>query len=170
MNIGEIETNLEQIEVDIEKTEKEKELESRESNIKNAIAQLEHDIQISEKIEKIVLEIHDEKQIVDNIMFSFKNRIKEISKKLSDMYKDTLEEINVLNKLDVLGEDVADSMSVLEERMNFVFESQNHLYELSECYGLNDILDYDDLKEEVEMIGEFIEPQRKKSFTVGKFR
>lgn len=156
---GEIESKLEQMEMDAEKTENKKiELESRESNLKNAISKLEDDIQVYESVEKIEVEIVEEKKNVDNEFNSLRKRIKDLKGELSDMYYDTVDDMNVLKELSSLGEDVSDSMGVLEERMGFISETQNHLYELSECYGFNDVLDFDEFEEEFEMIENFEEP------------
>lgn len=141
-SISDYSSKLERIEEETEGLEtKRTELQSREAVLLEAVSKLETDVQIQKNIELSEKEVR--KEIEENeILFSeYRSKVEELKGDLLSLKEELNHSKSIICELQDLGEDVQDSLLILENRKELVEQCEERLQKVIERLGLSSFSD-----------------------------
>ena len=127
------ETDLESAEQEVELIEsRNHELVIRENALENALRDLTDDIEVALSLEKNSSELDREKLDNEQRMDAIRQKIQDIQSQLQEQQDISVNSRSVLEELCDIGENVSESLQILEERQRMIDEYSQRLQELAE--------------------------------------
>ena len=137
MDIGNVESQIENIEREADSKIKEKEaLEIQVAHLQDAISRLIEDVELSQTVSGRMSEQEKEKQTVEQELDGFRERVGQIETELQELTSQAADSEEVLSALTQFGEDVEEGLAILEERQRLIEECTIQLQELIGRLGL----------------------------------
>lgn len=132
-----IEAQLGAEEQNIEQLEKQKnDIESHEAGLQKALVKLETDVQVSEKLAQNQIALQTEKHELSKHLQRCKEQFEGIQQQIQGFLIENDESWAVIEELQELGEDVSDSIQLIQDRAAILKECQIHLQQLAERLGI----------------------------------
>lgn len=140
MDIGNIESQIENIEQEADSKIKEKEaLEIQVAHLQDAISRLIEDVELSQTVSERMSEQEKEKRAVEQELDSFRERVGQIETELQELALQASGSEEVLSALIQFGEDVEEGLAILEERQRLIEECTLQLQAVIERLGADHV-------------------------------
>lgn len=138
MKLNDIECAIENAEKNTgQLVEKKEEIESHEAHLQNAINKLEQDVQISKLLIEEKNDFSEQKSRIEQEIEKYKSEIVEIQDELNLMLSEAEENMRTLEDLEAVGEDVSETVNILQERKELIAEYEEQLKEIMDRLGMD---------------------------------
>lgn len=133
MSIQDLNSRMEILEQETEAlTEERESIVAREEHLKRSIAKLNEDVAIMGFLQNKAEDIQEEKLQRERDIQTCQDQVRSLESDVEELFDKLSDSNSVLKQLEALGEDVAEGLSILEERQKVLEECERRLLELSE--------------------------------------